>query len=173
VIPPIPADTFVLLGAFLAATGRASAWTVFFVTWVPNVGSALLVYALARRYGQDFFKRPVGHWLLHPNQLKQIGKFYERWGTVAIFASRFLPAFRAMVPVFAGVTKVPFWKVAIPLALASAVWYGALVYLGTLAGENFDAILSVFNRASTVLLITAGALIAAFLVWWRRSRQNT
>ena len=34
--PPIPADTFVLLGAFLAAGGRADAWTVFLVTWLAN-----------------------------------------------------------------------------------------------------------------------------------------
>ena len=32
--PPVPADTFVLLGAFLAASGRASAWAVFLVTWL-------------------------------------------------------------------------------------------------------------------------------------------
>ena len=43
VFPPIPADTFVLLGAFLAAGGRADAWTVFFVTWLANTTTALLV----------------------------------------------------------------------------------------------------------------------------------
>ncbi len=172
IIPPIPADTFVLLGAFLAAAGRASVWLVFLCTWVPNVASALMVYALAHRYGQGFFQRPAGHWLLHPKQLEQINRFYQRWGTAAIFLSRFLPAFRAMVPVFAGVTHVSIWKVAPPLALASALWYGALVYLGSLAGRNFDAILELFGRASSVLLVTAAALVAAFLIWWWRSRER-
>ena len=45
--------------------------------------------------------------------------FRERWGIPAIFLSRFLPGLRAMVPVFAGVTHVPFWKLALPLASAS------------------------------------------------------
>lgn len=172
VIPPIPADTFVLLGAFLAAAGRANVWIVFACTWVPNVASAIGTYAIARKYGEAFFSRPIGHWLLHPRQLEQIGRFYERWGVLAIFVSRFLPAFRAMVPVFAGVTGVSFWKAFPPLALASGLWYGALIFVGATAGRNMEAILEAFDRASTVLLIVAGVLIGAFAWWWWRSRRE-
>jgi membrane protein DedA with SNARE-associated domain len=171
-IPPVPADTFVLLGAFLAADGRASVWLVFAVTWVSNVAAAVIVYFLAGKYGRGFFQTRAGHWLLHPKQLEHIGRFYERWGTPAIFLSRFLPAFRAMVPVFAGVTHVPFVKVFLPMASASAIWYGMLVYLGAAAGKNWDEIMRFFARYSTVLLIVAGVLIAALLVWWWRSRRH-
>jgi membrane protein DedA with SNARE-associated domain len=172
VIPPIPADTFVLIGAFLAAGGRASVPIVFLCTWLPNVASAIGVYAMARRYGKGFFQTRAGHWLLQPQQLEQIGRFYGRWGIAAIFLSRFFPAFRALVPVFAGVTHVSLWKVLPPVAIASGIWYGALVWLGSLAGNNFNAIVAWFDRASTFLLIIAGMLIAAFLVWWRRSRRQ-
>src|SRR5690606_24273195 len=172
IIPPIPADTFVLLGAFLAAAGRANVWIVFVCTWVPNVASALLTYGVARKYGRGFFARPIGHWLLHPRQLEQLGRFYERWGLLAMFGSRFLPAFRAMVPVFAGVARVSFWKVFPPVALASGLWYGALIFAGATAGRNFDAIVRFFENASTVLLIIAGVLIAAFIWWWVRSRRE-
>lgn len=171
-IPPVPADTFVLLGAFIAAAGRANPWLVFLVTWLMNVSSAITVYLLAARYGRGFFNTRAGHWLLHPKQLEQIGKFYGRWGTPAIFASRFLPAFRAMVPVFAGVTHVTWWKLVLPMATASALWYGALVYLGAAAGKNWNEIMRFFDRFSTALLAVAGVLIAAFLVWWWRSRQQ-
>ena len=39
IFPPLPADTFVLLGGFLAGKGRATPWTVFVVTWLANVAS--------------------------------------------------------------------------------------------------------------------------------------
>jgi membrane-associated protein len=172
VVPPVPADTFVLLGAFLAESGRASPWLVFLSTWVANVLSAVGVYLLAYRFGSGFFATPVGHWLLKPRQLEQIGSFYGRWGTPAIFVSRFLPAFRAVVPAFAGVTRMPLSRIILPLALASAVWYGGLVYIGTLAGRNWAAIVGFFDRASVLLL--AAAAVAAILVgwWWWRTRHE-
>lgn len=172
VVPPIPADTFVVAGAFLAAAGRASPWMVFLVTWVLNVGTALGVYALARRYGRAFFDTAAGHWLLRPHQLEQVGRFYDRWGTAAIFGSRFLPMLRSIVPVFAGVTHVPFWHVAPPVALASGLWYGALVYAGAAAGRNLDAIVRLIDRAGTSLIIVAAVLIGAVLFWWRRTRRK-
>jgi membrane protein DedA with SNARE-associated domain len=173
VIPPIPADTFVLLGAFLSAQGQANAWVVFFITWGCNVGAAIGVYLLARKYGDRFFETKVGRFLINKKQMDQIGRFYDRWGMVAIFFSRFLPAFRAMVPVFAGVTDKPAIRVLPPLALASGLWYGLLVYLGSTAGDNFDRIMAFFDRASTWLLVVAAILGAAFVFWWIRSRRES
>jgi len=172
VIPPIPADTFVLLGSFLVVRGDAQAWTVFLVTWLANIISAYIVYGLARKYGDAFFGRPIGHWLLHPKQLEQIGLFYDKWGVPAIFLSRFLPAFRAMVPVFAGVTKLPFGRVVLPVALASGLWYGALVMLGRFAGENVHVVVNAFSHVNTALLVVAGVLAAGLGYWWWRSRHR-
>lgn len=171
-VPPIPADTFVLLGAFMAGNGNGNAWVVFFVTWLANIGSAALVYFLARKYGKSFFDKPIGHMLINKNQMKHIEKFYGKWGIPAIFFSRFFPAFRAMVPVFAGVTHVPFLRVFLPMSLASAAWYGFVVYIGTTAGNNWQAINAFFSKFSTILLIIAAVLFAAFAFWWIRSRKH-
>lgn len=172
VFPPIPADTFVLIGAFLAERGAANVWLVFGVTWLANVGSALLVYRLAWRYGNGFFETGVGRRLLRPRQMDRISEFYKRWGTPAIFLSRFLPAFRSIVPVFAGIVRLKPVPVVIPLATASALWYGALVIGGMVAGRNFDLIVRLFNRTSTVLLAIAIPLLVAFGVWWWKSRHE-
>jgi len=171
-IPPVPADTFVLLGAFLAESGRANAYIVFAVTWSCNVLAAVVVYELAHRHGEKFFQTRFGHWLLHPKQMEQIGVFYDRWGVPAIFVSRFLPAFRALVPVFAGVTRKPLAKVLPPLAIASALWYGALCYLGVLASRNWERIVAFSSRASAVLLVVALVVVAGVAVWWWRSRKK-
>ena len=172
IVPPVPADTFVLAGALLAARGAANPWTVFLATWLPNVASAVAVYVLARVYGRRFFKMPVARWLLREHQLDQIGGFYARYGVPAIFLSRFLPALRAMVPVFAGVSKMSAWKVVPPVVIASGVWYGLLVYLGAFAGRNLGAIVEIFNSISSVLLWVALALLAGVGFWWWRTRHH-
>jgi membrane protein DedA with SNARE-associated domain len=173
VIPPIPADTFVLLGAFLAGSGRLSVWLVFLSTWLANVASAMTVYALARRWGRHIFETGIGRRLLKPRQLEKVSRFYDRWGTPAILVSRFLPAFRAIVPVFAGISNLNAIRVLIPLATASAAWYGALIVIGRTAGRNWSAIAALFDRISTVLLVIAAVLVILVGAWWWRTRRET
>lgn len=172
IAPPVPADTFVLAGALLAARGAADPWTVFLVTWLSNVLSAIGVYMAARKYGRRFFKMPVARWLIREHQLERIGGFYNRWGIPAIFLSRFLPALRAMVPVFAGISGMSAWKVVPPVVLASGVWYGLLVYLGAFAGRNLGTIVDLFNSISSVLLWVAVGVLLLAGVWWWRTRHH-
>jgi len=172
IIPPIPADTFVLLGAFLAAGGRADAWTVFLVTWLSNTLTALLVYWTGYRFGRPFFQVGMGRYLLNPGQLRTLGNFYSRWGLPAIFFARFLPGLRAMVPVFAGVTHQRFLVVAFPVLVASGIWYGALVWVGATAGRNLPAILGWVGGANRALLALALLALLGVGIWWIRTRRG-
>ncbi|MFH1765174.1 MAG: DedA family protein [Gemmatimonadota bacterium] len=170
--PPIPADTFVLLGAFLAATGRADAWVVFLVTWLANTSAALLVYWMGIRHGRPFFQVGLGRYLLNPAQLRRLGIFYQRWGLPAIFFARFLPGLRAMVPVFAGVTHQPFRIVAFPVLVASGIWYGGLVWLGATAGKNLPAVGRWLAGANRILLAVAIVFLLAVAGWWFWTRRS-
>ena len=170
-VPPIPADTFVLLGAFMTARGYGNAWVVFLITWLCNISSAAAVYFMADAYGDRFFDKKIGRLLINKRQM-QIEKFYDRWGVPAIFVSRFLPTLRAMVPVFAGVTHVRFLRVFLPLSIASALWYGFVVYIGAKAGGNWEALSHFFDRFSGLLTIVAAVIFIPLLVWWWRSRKH-
>lgn len=172
-LPPIPADTFILLGGFLAGRGRLDAWTVFGVTWSFNVTAALCVYWIGHRHGRTFFEYGAGRYILHEGQLERMRRFYGRWGVSAIFFTRFLPGFRAVVPVFAGVTHQPFVKVAVPLTVASAIWYGALVWLGATTARNLGTLLSWLSSANRVLLVIALVVAAVVGLWWWRTRKSS
>lgn len=172
IIPPIPADTFVLLGGFLAARGSAVVEVVFLVTWTSNVLSALAVYTVAYRYGDSFFQARLGRYLLNPKQVATVQTFYLRWGAPAIFYTRFLPGLRAVAPVFAGLTRQRPRSVVFPLLLASAIWYGALVWIGAFAGRNVDQLLGTQTRVNWVLAGIAGVIVVLVVWWWLRSRGS-
>jgi membrane protein DedA with SNARE-associated domain len=171
-VPPIPADTFVLFGAFLAAGGRASAWVIFLVTWLANVFTAIGVYALASRHGARLAGAPIARWILKPHQIQQISRFYTRFGVPALAISRFLPAFRAVVPVFAGISQMPWYQVVPPIAAASALWYGILVIIGTIAGHNWELVSGIFLQFNRALLWVAAPLLIIIVVWWWRTRRE-
>ena len=171
-VPAVPADTFVALGGLLAGAGDLQARWVALGTWVCNVSGALFVYRMSHLHGPAFFERGLGRHLLKPHQMQRMARFYERWGTPAIFFSRFLPGVRAVVPVFAGATHQPWSRVVLPLTLASAIWYGGLVQLGVFAGQNLDQLsrlLGGINRGLAVAAVLVGLL--AF-VWWVRTRRD-
>ncbi len=171
VLPAIPADTFVALGGFLSAVGELDPRWIFVSTWSLNVGSALAMYRLGYIHGQPFFEAGWGRRVLRPHQMERMARFYDRFGTAAIFLTRFLPGLRSIVPVFAGVSHQPLILVAIPIALASAIWYGALIWLGALAGHNLDVLRALLGRINGVLLVVAVAVAVPLALWWWRTRH--
>lgn len=172
VVPAVPADTFVVLGGFLSAVGDLGARWVFVATWAGNVTSALVMYRVGRRHGSAFFSVGWGRHLLNRHQMSRMTDFYRRFGPATIFLTRFLPGLRAVVPVFAGVTHAPLRSVALPLAFASAIWYGALVWAGTFAGHNLDRVLAVIAEVNGWLLGIALTVFVALLLWWWRTRRH-
>ena len=169
-IPAVPADTFVALGGLLAGAGDLTATWIFLGTWSCNVAGALFVYRMSHIHGAAFFERGLGRYLLKPHQMRRMEGFYRRWGTPAMFLSRFLPGVRAIVPVFAGATNQPWSRVVLPLTVASAIWYGGLVRLGLLAGENLGRLELMLSGLNRSLALAAGVVGLLIGLWWYRTR---
>jgi len=170
-VPPFPGDVIVVIGGVIAGAGGADPAILFLVVWLANAGSALFVYAVGRRYGPGFFQGRLGRFLLAPAQVDTLSVAYRRYGLPIIFFSRFLPIFRPIVPVFAGVARLGFWKTAIPILAASAVWYGFLVYLGAFTGQNLQTVLGLLDRIGGWMWGVALILLAACAGWWWKSRK--
>ncbi|MDH3497841.1 MAG: DedA family protein [Gemmatimonadota bacterium] len=162
--PPVPADTAVAIGAVLSAAGPISAWTIFLVTWVANVGMAAVVYGMARTAGRAFFRGPLGSRLLRPPALQRLELLYGRYGTWAIFFSRFIPGVRAVVPPFAGVANLGAVRALVPLTIASGVWYGGLTFLAVTTVRNLDQIGAFATRLNTAAVATIAVAIVAVTV---------
>lgn len=169
--PPIPSDMVVVAGGVLADRNILDGWLVFLVAWVSNLALALVVYVAARRFGRGIFTTRWGHWLLRPEQLRRMSVFYAEYGTITILVSRFFPVFRVLVPAFAGISRLGFWRTAVPLTIASAFWYAALVGAGIFASRNVPRLLAAVEAVNTTAAAMA-FLIAGLLLWvWWRSRH--
>ncbi len=173
VAPPVPADAAALLGAFLSHRGVTSSPVVFLIVWLANVAGALGVYLAARRYGRRVFNTGAGRRLLTPEAIGVIEREYLRFGLGGIFLARFLPGIRAVVPPFAGIVNLSPLRAGIPIALASAIWYGGVTYLGAELGANWDRISTILSGVNQPLGWIA--LVVAVL-WlgtaWLRARRR-
>ncbi len=165
VFPPFPADTVIALGAFLSHRGVTDAWLVFLVTWVANMATAMVMYFLGARHSTTLFESRLARRLLPPAGMETIQREYRRFGLAGLFLGRLLPGFRAVVAPFAGLIHVGPLRAGIPMALASALWYGGLVFLASTFGNQFDRILEVVAGVNRTLGIVAIVVVAALVGW--------
>ena len=165
VLPPVPSDAAVALGAFLSHRGLTTPLMVFLVTWSANLVGAAGVYVAARRYGRRLFASQTGRRLLAPRSLAIIEREYLRFGTVGIFLSRFLPGIRAVVPPFAGLVGLGVVRTLVPMGIASAIWYGGITALGAYIGSEWERIVAIIAGVNRTLGIAALVLAVVGVAW--------
>lgn len=172
VLPPVPSDAAVALGAFLSNRGVTTPVGVFLVTWLANLAGAAGVYFAARRYGRRLFATATGRRLLAPRSLAIIEREYLRFGVVGIFVSRFLPGIRAVVPPFAGLINLSPLRTLVPTGVASGIWYGGITILGSVIGAEWERINQIIRGVNRTLGLLAVVLITVGIVLYLRSRRR-
>jgi membrane protein DedA with SNARE-associated domain len=171
VFPPFPADTAIALGAFLAHRGITSPTLVFAVTLVANVAGAMAMYHLAARHAERLFGSRLARRFLPEAGMDFVRHEYRRFGLPGLFLGRLLPGFRAVVAPFAGLIHLGPIRAGIPIALASALWYGGLVYGAALLGERFDTIRALLGGINRTLGVVALVALVAIALWIRHRRR--
>lgn len=171
--PPFPADTVVAFGSFLAARGEGSMLGTLLSTWAGNVAGAVGVYALGRRYGAASLETRLRRYG-GGGAMQRLRALHARHGLLALFASRFIPGARALVPPFAGALRLPALPVITVIAVASAIWYGIVTVLAYRAGASWETLLAAIGRLSRTAALAAVVVVAILLAVWllRRERRR-
>ncbi len=170
VFPPLPADTVVGVGSFLAARGSGSLLIAATSIWAGNLLGAIGMYFVGRRYGSAALMRRFGG----ADAEVRVATMYASYGVWALFVSRFLPGVRAVVPPFAGALRLPLRQVIPAMAVASAIWYGIIAWLGFRFGQNLEQLQALIGTATrTSGLIAVGVVVlAGGAIWWRRRQSR-
>jgi len=172
VFPPLPADTVVALGAFVAARGNGTAIGAWSATMVGNIGGAMLMYTLGRRFGMPWLAQKMPS-VFGGDIGTKFAERFKRQGMVAVVISRFLPAVRAVVPPVAGAMGIGAIRAALAMGLASGAWYAIVCWLAFRAGANADALLDrIAAQQRTVGLAAIVVIAVVALVYWLRRRPS-
>lgn len=119
-------------------------------------------YWLGRRFGGGIAR--IWPFTRHPELLPRGIEFFERHGGKSVFIGRFFGPIRAVIPLAAGVMRMPrgrFWFANVTSAL---VWAPMLLFAGDLAGEAGDRLI---GSANTLVLVFGGLTLfgIAGIVW--------
>ena len=172
VFPPVPADTVVAFGSFLAANGSASLWACLAATLTGNLLGALAAFLAGRRLGAEGLRRFLAR-KGHADAEHRMRRLYARYGLLALFLSRFIPGVRAVLPPMAGAMRVRAVPALAAMGVASAIWYGVIAWLAYRLGRDWRRVLDIMGTGSrTVGLVVLALALVGALVWWLRARRR-
>lgn len=166
--PPSPSDVFVVLAAFLSHQGGIHPLTIFFLAWGFSSAGGIGVYAVTRRFGRRFLESPAGRRLLPAPAYAAVEREYRRFGVAGMFLFRLLPGFRAFVAPFAGLAGLGVVRAVLPMVLASGIWFGTLVFVGSTVGSQWETIEATLGRLNRTLAIGSLVALAVVLLWIRQ-----
>ena len=128
--------------------------------WVRSRGSAVL-------------ESPGFRSLLPADIQPMVRRQIERFGSLGIFISRFLPGLRAAVLPFAAINGLSPARTLIPAGLASILWYTGLTLAGSALGLAYDDVRAMVARVTGLLGAVGMAIVITLgLLLWREKEKR-
>ena len=169
---PIPSEATMLFAGFNVSEGKYSLFAAVAVGSIANLVGSWIAYAIGYYGRLELLERyKVFH--VKPEHLAVTERWFERWGSWAVFFSRMLPIVRTFISLPAGVARMPFWRFSV-LTLAGCVpWILMLTLVGKAARDNWDEWkdrLHYVDYGVAVLIVLGAAWFGQR--WWRARRAR-
>jgi membrane protein DedA with SNARE-associated domain len=172
---PIGTEIVLPVAGALTATGHLSnLWLTIAVALAGEVGGGSIGYAVGRFGGVPIIERYGKYVHFTHARLMQVHRFFERWGTFAIFVCRFLPVVRGIVAIPAGIAEMNLALFYLWTLLGSLIFCTFLILLGHAMGTHLDTVLPLLRRGGyAVLAVAVLVAIATIIVVRKRGRPST
>jgi membrane protein DedA with SNARE-associated domain len=144
---PASGDVVLFAGGWFANTGQAALPLVMLSGFAGALASDNAVYWIGRIGGRPLIirvlKMRLFHFLINEKNLARVERYFEAHGGKMVFVGRFGPGLRSMTPLFAGVSRMKYYKFLPYNLAAAAVWAVAYTLVGYAFGAYWSELLSV------------------------------
>jgi membrane protein DedA with SNARE-associated domain len=159
---PVPSEAVMPFAGFLVADNRFSMPLVIIISTLGSITGSLISYAIGY-YGEMAFIQKHGKYLLLDiDDLRAAEKFFNKYGDVTIFVSRFIPVIRHLISIPAGFARMKLWRFMIFTVLGAGIWNTFLAYTGLSLKNNWEAVM----RASRIIDIAVIILLLLLFAYY-------
>lgn len=143
-VPVVQSEIVMTFSGFTASRGRLSLGGAIVAGVAGSQVGSVALYWIARQVTEERLNEVLtkyGGWLgfSHDN-LERAEAFFRRHDRWAVLIGRLLPGIRAFIAVPAGIEKMAFWRFFLLNLLGTAFWVTVLTILGSVLGDNYDAV---------------------------------
>jgi membrane-associated protein len=161
----IPIGPVIVVLGGLASQGAFPVWKLWLVAWTAVIAGDNLGFLVGRVFGRPILNR-FGTKLVRKSVIDRAEQFFVRYGTVAVFFTRFIVAtVAAPLNVIAGASDLQWRKFTLASALGQAGWATIYVFLGYFFGKQIGGYVALIAEAN-VTLISFVTIIAVLAFAW-------
>lgn len=165
---PIPSEVVLPFAGYVAYRGSFGLVAVVLVGTVGQVAGAIAAYYVGALGGRPLVVKYGKYILLDSAHLAIADKWFERWGSRAIFVSRLLPIVRTFIAFPAGVAKMDLKRFVLYTFVGSLPWTFALTFLGYKLGPHWENMIKFFEKMDAVVAVVIVAGIVYLVLRARR-----
>jgi membrane protein DedA with SNARE-associated domain len=161
---PFPSELIMPLAGWLLIEAKGdSAWMVWMAALYGALGNLLgswVAYWISYKGGRPLLKKYGKYVLVTQHEVDQAEEWFQKYGELAVLASRMLPVVRTFISVPAGIARMNFLKFSFYTFIGSYPWSLGLAYGGFKLGENWEDLRRVmrpfdFPIAGIILVVVA------------------
>lgn len=171
VFPPIPSEVIMGFGGMAVARGDMSMAPLLIVGTAGTTVGNVFWYAVGRWIGYQRLRPFVdrhGRWLtLRWADVEKLHRFFVKHGLWVVFVFRFLPTFRTMISLPAGMAKMGLPRFLIATFAGSAIWNAVLAYAGLLLGSRFEALQDYVGPVAVAMTVAMAVGYLYRVVTWK------
>ncbi|HEY1247586.1 MAG TPA: DedA family protein [Nitrososphaera sp.] len=178
IFPPIPSEVIFPLIGFTAQSRILGVENAIGMATVGALGSttgAILIYFVSLKLGRAAIVRFGRYVRVSEREIEKAEKWFEKYGSIAVFAARMIPGIREIISIPAGIAHMNFAKFVGTTFAGSLLWCISLTLTGYYLGEAWTSFSDQASYAFTVVTIAVIAVIIAGLGFWyirRRKRAS-
>lgn len=167
---PLPGDTLLFSAGILSAAGTFDLIPLVLTIIVGAILGDSAGYWFGAKFGPKLFTKEEAIFL-NKKHLARTEAFYAKYGRSALILARFIPIFRTLVPISAGMGRMPY-RSFLTYNIAGACIWGILVtvlgfYLGKLI-PNIDHYL--LPILAVIIVLSSFSVVREFL---KAKKENT
>lgn len=161
---PIPGEAIMPFAGFLIVQGKFTWTLVILVSTSGSLVGSYLSYLIGQYGGEPFFERYGKYLLIKKHHLELTHRFFNRYGGMTIFFSRFIPVVRHLISIPAGMSRMKMPAFILYTVLGAAIWNTFLTYLGFVLRQNWNEIMK-YGHYIDISMVVAFVLVVVVFVW--------
>ena len=171
IVPPVPSEVIMGLGGMAVARGDMAAVPLVLWGTAGTTAGNYVWYYLGRNIGYQRIRPFVerhGRWLtMEWTDVEALHRFFVKRGGWVVFVFRFMPTFRTIVSLPAGMTRMPLWRFLVWTFAGSLIWNSILAGAGIVLGSHFEQLDHSVGPVAIAITVAIVAGYAWRVVTWK------